>query len=622
MAADVSVAIVGLGSRGIGVLERLVSLRRLGRMKGPLRVDIIDPVCDGAGVHRVGQPDYLLLNTTCGQVSMFPDAATVGADVDQPGPTLYDWVTERGLRLGADGYTVSDRGRPIRPEDFLPRRVLGEYLAWCLAELTRRAEGAVELRMHRDEAVDITDGPDDGLVVSLAGGGTIPCRFVFLTTGYTENETTGYTENEASGQPDYETNHIDRPYPLPEQLDAIEAGQTVAIHGFGLSAMDVMSSLTVGRGGRYAGPPDNLRYEPSGNEPVMLFFSRSGVPCRARPLVMNFDPKYEPLVFTEDRIDRLRAERGGPLDFTADLMPLIHAEMAISYHRRKARRAADGSEAALVRRLRGADPDQQAALLAELDRADPFDAAGILRGDTDIQLDSGDAYQKWVVDAIVSDLAESVLGFAGSPLKGAIDVLRDLRDMFRYAVDFDGVTDESLEDFHRYVVPQVNRAVVSPQFERHSELLALISAGLARTPVGPAPAVEWDRHRRQWTLASTRLTQAYSVTADWLVDAFVTLPAAAASASPLIAALHRRGWIRPRLPGSRYVLGLAIDRDQHPVRADGAVESRIWVLGPLCEGSTFYNNLVPSPGAYSRPAYDSHRCAYAVLEALAALGRS
>ncbi len=42
---------------------------------------------------------------------------------------------------------------------------------------------------------------------------------------------------------------------------------------------------------------------------------------------------------------------------------------------------------------------------------------------------------------------------------------------------------------------------------------------------------------------------------------------------------------------------------------------RIWVLGPLCEGATFYNNLVPSPGVYSRPIADAHRCAAAMLAA-------
>jgi hypothetical protein len=39
----------------------------------------------------------------------------------------------------------------------------------------------------------------------------------------------------------------------------------------------------------------------------------------------------------------------------------------------------------------------------------------------------------------------------------------------------------------------------------------------------------------------------------------------------------------------------------------------MWVIGPLCEGATFYTNLVPSPGVYSRPIADAHRCAAALL---------
>jgi hypothetical protein len=42
------------------------------------------------------------------------------------------------------------------------------------------------------------------------------------------------------------------------------------------------------------------------------------------------------------------------------------------------------------------------------------------------------------------------------------------------------------------------------------------------------------------------------------------------------------------------------------------------VLGPLCEGSTFYNNLVPSPGCYSRPIADAHRCAAELLAGIRA----
>jgi hypothetical protein len=81
----------------------------------------------------------------------------------------------------------------------------------------------------------------------------------------------------------------------------------------------------------------------------------------------------------------------------------------------------------------------------------------------------------------------------------------------------------------------------------------------------------------------------------------------------LIAALHRRGVLRPHRPDSRWVRGVDVDRDQHPVDAAGRPDSRIRVLGPLCEGATFYNNLVPSPAVHSRPVHDAHRCAAAVL---------
>src|SRR5207245_2249936 len=103
-------------------------------------------------------------------------------------------------------------------------------------------------------------------------------------------------------------------------------GQTVAIGGFGLSAMDVLSCLTVGRGGQFRRDQGEIAYLPSGREPRIVMYSRSGVPCRARPLVTRFEISYDPLVFTPAAIDGLRERRGGPtapLDFQADVMPLI-----------------------------------------------------------------------------------------------------------------------------------------------------------------------------------------------------------------------------------------------------------------------------------------------------------
>lgn len=567
-----ALAVVGLGSRGLSVLERIVTLAR-----GPVRVEVVDPVCTGAGVHEPDQPDYLLLNTTAGQVSMFPDAATVGAATGPPGPSLYDWVTARGLRIAADGYTVGTTGRPVRDTDFLPRRVLGEYLGWFLADLLRRAPSTVDIRLHRAEAVDL----DPGVSVTLAGGERLAADHAFLTTGYA---------GAARG-----------PYPLPAVVAHLAPGAPVGIAGFGLTAMDVMSALTVGRGGRYVeDPAGTMRYLPSGAEPELLFFSRTGLPCRARPRTMRLGPPYEPLVFTPAAVDALRAGRG-PLDFTAELWPLLLTEIRVAYRRAQARLAGTDIEADLRGDLAGT--------LARLDRDDPFDPGPLWDPAPGMALHDADAYEKWLAGVVQADLAEGLLGLAGSPVKAGLDVLRALRDTFRHAVDYGGLTAASLEEFTTRTVPAVNRAVVGPQWERHAELLALLDAGIARVPFGPAPRVTGTR------IDSTGLAEPYGREVAAVLAAQVPLPTVAASGSPLIRALHERGVLRPHRPGSRWVPGADVDRDQHPIGADGRPQRRLTLLGPLHEGATFYTNLVPSPGGFSRPVHDAHRIVAAVLGA-------
>lgn len=582
-----SVAIIGLGSRGLGVLERISTLAA----SRPLVVHVIDPTCTGAGVHETSQPDYLLLNTTCGQASMFPGPLSVGAGTAATGPSLYEWARSRGLRLAADGFTASDKGRELRPTDFLPRRVLGEYLGWYFGQLRQRLPAGLRLCMHRGTATGIDRLPDGELAISLEDGAAVRVAGAFLTIGYTGNHQ------------QLTDRLIGVPYPLPAATEPIAAGQTVAVGGFGLTAMDVVSSLTVGRGGRYRRDQGDLEYLPGGAEPHIVMYSRSGVPCRARPQVTRFEFGYEPLVFTAAAIDGLRR----PADFAADVLPLVLDEMRVAYRRCQARCA--GTLPALE--LAFAEQDV-GVVLDKLDgELGAFDAAALFSGAAGMRLGSALDYQGWWADTVRRDLGEGLLGFGWSPVKAALDVLRELRDTFRYAVDFGGLTVASCADFNDRIVPMVNRAVVGPQYERHEELLALMAAGVLEVPLGPAPSVSQDG--TGWILSSSSLAVPCRRRADWLVRAQVPLPSAGASASPLLAALARRGWIRQHSQQGCRMPGIDIDTDQHPLSADGEPWRRIWVLGPLCEGATFYNNLVPSPGVYSRPLADAHRCVAAML---------
>jgi hypothetical protein len=458
----------------------------------------------------------------------------------------------------------------------------------------------------------MSTGPDDGLLVELADGDRVPVDYAFLTTGYTSND------GPAAGTSAH-SRTIAAPYPLPDQLAEVEPGHTVAIAGFGLSAMDLLSSLTVGRGGRFIPYQGRTDYLPSGLEPAVLLYSRSGVPCRARPLVTQFGPRYQPLVLTRPAIDAIRDARGGRLDFDTDMLPLILTEMRIAYRRCEARCAGPDAAQALADELSAAaigGPSGIAALLDRLDeRLGRFDPAAEFEGTAGIRLDGPAGYQHWLAELLRADLAEGVRGFTGSPVKAALDILRDLRDTVRYIVDFGGLTDASLEEFNRRTVPLMNRAVVGPQFERHTELLALLDAGILSVPFGPEPAVSWNPDRGTWTITSTRLREPHRAEADWLVCGYVDLPAVDTSASPLIRNLYRKGWIRPHRPASRHVVGIDVAADQHPLDRSGRVRSRLWVLGPICEGATFYNNLVPSPNVYSRPIVDAHRCVAAMFAA-------
>ena len=318
-------AIVGLGSWGLCVLERTV--RRARRTDASIRVHVIEPGQLGGGIYSTGQPDYLVLNNACGQLSLY-----ASPDDDQSPPYavgLYDWTVRRGYRWVGYECRIGEGGRPILPTDYLPRRLMGEYLAWFYDTLVADAPPNLEVVRHYAAALDISQQIGGREALLLDSGAIITVDHVVLTSGHTYN-------SEGGGDDTSSLRYL-RPYPVEHFDESLAPGAPIAISGMGLVAFDLVTALTVGRGGTFEEIGPRMRYQRSGREPIVYLYSRSGVPYCVKS-AQGTDPYggYDPVVCTPESFAELTNPGGSRIrrhvDFRRDLLPLLLGEMRSRYY--------------------------------------------------------------------------------------------------------------------------------------------------------------------------------------------------------------------------------------------------------------------------------------------------
>ncbi|HEV7372737.1 FAD/NAD(P)-binding protein [Arenibaculum sp.] len=587
---DLRLAIVGLGSRGLTIFERIVSLAR-SRPELNVEVAILEPNEPGIGIHSPTQPDYLKLNTVACQITMFPGLLSEERGGSHFGPNLYEWCQSRG-DLVPDDHAPDVPPRPVQPMDFLPRRVLGEYLSWFFGHLIRQAPSNLTLSLHRTMAEDIHRRAQDGRFALVAeNGACILADSIFITTGHAI---------ESSG---YAPGGIRRPaYPLPGTLRDIRTGETVEIHGLGLTAMDVMVALVHEWGGCFQRDGQgSLRYRRSGREGRLVFVSRNGMPFRARPQTRVSRPRHQAAFLTAEAIDGLRRAAGTEgLDFEADILPLMRLEMTAAYYAACAARG--GNEA---------DPDDIGPLLGDAKRRGGLDDAlarlasrfGAFDPDDHLLLRlpaglGGDGYRRWFLDQLRADLAASRKGLDESPLKAALEVWRDLRDALRAVVDGRALTPASRRRFFCTYAPMINRLVAGPQWERIAEFQCLIEDGVAEVALQAAVADPFGAMGR--TQADANGDRAR------VIRAHVPMSGTTRRDAPLLWNLARKGIVSSMLAEAD-VDGVAVTPEGRAIAPDGTVSDGIWVFGPPVEGATYYNHYVPSPGGFSRAYNDAHQ---------------
>ena len=610
------VAVVGLGPWGLATVERLVTVA--GIRETPLVIHVIEPGVPGAGIFAVDGPDYLPLNTPCGQHVMFPSMGD--GEVPRYAKSLYAWAQQQGYRWVGDQCRTTRLGRPIGPDDFLPQRVMGEWLHWSYTQLVQSLPRWVSVRHHKTSATDIEPTADNRELVHMASGEAVAVDHVVLTTGHIPDEAEfSRGINELA------------PYPVTDLHDHIAPGQSVAVAGLGLVAFDVVSALTVGRGGMFKASEGRLRYRPSGGEPTIHLFSRSGQPYAAKAVGAT-DPtgQYVPVICTPEAAARLRhSDQGGPnrgmVDFRRDFLPLIFAEMQVRYYRQKVflEDKDEGAATRVTTALTQAWSEGRfdSAIEHYAARYDSFDVEPHLLGATDAShyLTTVD-YEKQVYAAMEHDAAEA-LSTEASPVKAAYETVRVLRDTMRSVIEFQGLELESYLDFQSMLANRFKALVAGPPVRRVLELLALMDAGIVTIPWGPSPLVE-PIEEDGFVISSTRLAEPFALRVDHLVRGHLSEPTISRSRSPLIKRLAGRGRIRPLRYGDVEVGSIALTDDSHPLGDDSEIQDRLWVFGSLTEGVRYFTQYVPSPKSRVRAFVDAEACAEQILYEPSETGRS
>jgi hypothetical protein len=599
----VRIAIVGVGSRGLTVLERIVAHERQQR-SGEMEVFLFDPDPPGAGCHDPCQSSVHLVNTVAGQLTQFSDASVTGAGPVMSGPTFFQWLQEQA-RMGLE---PSLAGVQISADAYYPRGLFGRYLMWALRYV--RALAPPHVRIHvKPSSVDHARRDPEGRWALRAGSEEVHVDYLFLTTGHTKPKSALARPPEVPTRP-RGTLRVDDPYPMAAKLAAISAEMTVAVEGMGLTAFDVIADLTVGRGGRFEAEPGTGRrtYVRSGREPRLVLFSRSGIPLSARAVNQKgVSGQYRAHFLQLAQVREWRTQR--QLDFVEDVLPLLVADMEYAWYDAYLRnRQGEWAAARFCEQfVAAADAQQRLQLVARhVPDEDRFAWSALAQPVPAGALAGREAFGQWLIGHLRHDVEEARKGNRDSPLKAACDVLRDLRDNLRAAIEFGGLTEAS----HRWVLgeflPIMNRLAVGPPESRISEMLALIEAGVLDAGYGPGAVCEPSADNGRMHVRATQWAEG-AQEVDALVRARISMHSPGDDASPLLQGLLADGHVRLFQNGGLHPGGIAIDRHHHWIARDGAVIENAWALGIPTEGPKFCTFIIPRPGVNSTALVDAGR---------------
>lgn len=592
-----TVAIVGLGPKGLYCLERLLAEFDARPLAYPLHLHLFNRSAHfGASpIYDPAQPVYILVNISVGEIDLWA--------VDDP-PV----VAGRGDDFLSWYQKTFQPPTPLTGDEYLSRAVVGRYLIEGFERLLEHLPPGVTVSRHVGEVSDIRPDERGGYQVEFVPAASVEtveigADKVLLATGHSrlvpgvEETRYGAFAARHAGRASF----IPFVYPVVETMREIPAGARVAMLGVGLTFIDAVLELTEGRGGRFERTTGGaLAYTRSGAEPRVVFpYSRTGLPMT--PKAHDLPLHARPLTFfTHDALTELRrATPGGRLDFERDLWPLFELEMELYYYRvvfgdGDARRELEacGNDARAMRRV------IEAYLRAHPEQR-PFDYRPVIDPVGARRFESAAEFDAFVERYMEDEIARARAGLAGDGLKSAIDIWYEVRTVLGGFLQFGGLTPESHRKLIEHHYPRLKRVAFGPPIINIEKLLALARAGLLDFSVARSPRVLTDESSGRFELRCDEIPGARAQV-EILVDARYPATDIPRDATPLYRNLQRRGMVRAfenRLASrdsSAYRPG-AIDMTEEArfvIGEEGTGNEDIAVIGIPTEGNLVGNLTV------------------------------
>lgn len=626
---EIEVCVVGAGPRGLSVVERLCANERAAPSHASVIVHVVDPSAPGAGtVWRAEQSRHLLMNTVSSQITVYTDdSAGIGGPIE-PGPSLYQWARSLVAQGHHDPATL-DEAKRLGENSYPTRAFYGTYLHDCFRRVVAGAPPHVTIEVHGSQAVAMADThgvPGGPQGIRLADGTRLnELDAVVLAQGHVPARLTAREARTASLARIHHLTYITPANPADVDLSEIRPGQDVLLRGLGLNFFDHMALFTAARGGRFVRDGERLVYLPSGREPRLHAFSRRGVPYQARgENEKGAYGRYFPKLLTPRYIGELRERTlvDGGVRFGTHLWPLIQREVESVYYGTLLASRGRGTERdAFVERYLALPPDG----LPD-DLLDEYGVEAPVRWDwarlaqptaTAVFTDRAD-FQTWLVRYLAQDVVEARAGNLSGPLKAALDVLRDLRNEIRLAVDHGGLEGNShRDDLEGWYTPLNAFLSIGPPVSRIEEMIALIEAGVLIV-LGPGTQVRIDTTNGAF-VAHSDVVPGPPIRTTALIEARLPEPDLRRTEDPLLRhLLDTDQCLSYRIPGTNgteyQTGGLAVtERPYRLLDGQGRAHPRRFAYGVPTESVHWVTAAGIRPGVDSVTLADSDAIARALL---------